>query len=247
MIMAHRCGSLLLLLLARVVSSYNQYTTVPRIRTTTTTTTSLYYNANELNAIEAQIRASARSQADVDRVLQLLDDDDNNDDEPSDLRYDNERLQQPSTTLQISTAAAITTLCGLLLTTHSAFLSVIAALLVFRACFDDNSLSGALARIVGRTTIDTVKSPKLRALARAVVTGEQEIHALQVQVQQLRDENEQLKLWQRQRKTMDRILPNVSLGDLKHMAREHQLPVSGSKPELLLRLIAAGVVRLEEL
>jgi hypothetical protein len=101
-----------------------------------------------------------------------------------------------------------------------------------------------LARILGRFTVQSVQAsqPKIRALARALVTGEEEILELQQRLQQLEEENEQLLLWKLRRLRVDQVMLSYSLDQLKDLARDNNVSVGGTKSELLLRLIEADIV-----
>jgi hypothetical protein len=86
--------------------------------------------------------------------------------------------------------------------------------------------------------------PKIKALARAVVTGEEEIVGLRQRVQELEDETTSLRLWKERRIKVDAALPRFTVNELKEIARENDLAVGGTKSELLFRLVEADAVNL---
>ena len=192
----------------------------------------------------------------------------------SDLLYDYEdpppQQQYPlrpiSSTYQISVAAAV--VCGTVtfIVLHNLLLAVLISISVFVTAFLDDTttttssvssndnITGALARILGRTTIRSVQAsePKIKAIARVVITGQEEIQYLQQTIQLLQKENDilqqencQLQQWkQTQLLIHQSIYPQYTLVQLKDMARIHQLPVSGTKLELIERLLEANIIQL---
>ena len=169
----------------------------------------------ELDRIEEQSRRAALQQVDYNTVVRALDtraertrmdaDNDstkewlasvwNEDDETSSLIQQQKYQQQNRqsiTDVQVSLAAS--TVCSFLiwaLVGHNPYVSAMVFGIVFyRASQDpiaDDSVLGAAARLLGRQTVQSYKAsePKLRALARAVVTGEQEMEALQQDIRLL--------------------------------------------------------------
>lgn len=107
--------------------------------------------------------------------------------------------------------------------------------------------AGALARVVGRFTLQSVDATqsKLRAIARAVIMGEEEeISVLQGQLQAMEQEVSELRRWKQLRIAVDEALPNVALDDLKELARNNGITVGGTKAQLLMRLVEAGIINL---
>ena len=111
--------------------------------------------------------------------------------------------------------------------------------------------AGAVARTVGRAALQGVQAakPKAKALARAAWTGDEEILVLQQQVADLkqqqsalRAQNDALATWKRRRIWVDENLSSYNLQDLKELARNNQLPVGGTKAQLLMRLVEANVI-----
>jgi hypothetical protein len=128
------------------------------------------------------------------------------------------------------------------------YLSVLLTGFLFvAATMDDESVSGALARILGRTTIQSVQAsePKLKALARAVVTGEAEVQVLKKRLVGLEDEVRVLRLWKDQRLKIEAAAPYYSVDELKQCCRVNGLAVGGTKSDLMMRLVEAQALTLE--
>ena len=185
-------------------------------------------------------------------------------------------MKRPISIFQISVAAAV--VCGsitwIVLPNHNIVLALVVGIGVFLAAFleddststwnnhnaiqdpnhlhDSGTMTGALARILGRTTLRSVQAsePKFKAIARVVLTGQEDIQYLQqtIQVLQqendvLRLENQQLQQWKQTHELIYRdIFPKYTLVQLKDLAKVHQLPISGTKVELIERLLAAKVL-----
>ena len=88
--------------------------------------------------------------------------------------------------------------------------------------------------------------PKLTAVARAAVTGQDEVQTLRAKVKSLETENQQLRQWKVQRLWVEDHLQDYSMEDLKQRARDNQLAVGGTKLQLLQRLVDTGVVIIAE-
>ena len=186
---------------------------------------------------------------DVNRILKALETDTSNtssSSSSSDGMYENELVVSVTSHLQIATAASLVTSVGSFLALHNVYLSLVIAGLVFLAAFldQDDTLAGALARIVGRTTLQSVQAsqPRVKALARAVVTGEEEIGLLKGRIRELEVENDELRRWKEQRNQLDEALPRFKVEELRTMAREKGLVVKGTKADLLMRLVASGAI-----
>lgn len=108
----------------------------------------------------------------------------------------------------------------------------------------DENISGPLFRIIGRGTIQSIEktTPKVKAVARAVISGEEEIQDLKRQLVELETENEELKLWIARRQFVDENAQFYSLDTLKNMARMKGLQVGGTKAQVMMRLIEAGCI-----
>jgi hypothetical protein len=95
-------------------------------------------------------------------------------------------------------------------------------------------------------------APKVKALARTALTGKddvvelrEDLAALQVQNQELRKEISQLRLWKLRKDWIDEQGTDYNLQVLKDAARQRGMVVSGTKSQLLMRLIEAGVIRID--
>jgi hypothetical protein len=200
---------------------------------------------DDIASLEREVLASVQAQLDRKRVVEAF----LADKSSSSLVQSNDPLRKESQSLwQVPAAAAVVTSTVSFVLFHNIYVTALILISVFIAASGDpveeDSLAGALARILGRFTLQSVRAsqPKVRALARAVVTGEEEILQLQQRLQQLENENEQLRLWKVRRMRVDEALPNYSLDQLKDLARDNGISVGGAKSQLLLRLVEAGVV-----
>lgn len=206
-------------------------------------------SSDEIAALEKQVLSSAKSRIDMARVLKALEDDKCALSGRNDLMYEDEDLARSTTSpWQVASAAAVVMAGITFAAFQNYFFSIFISGLVFvTATFDDDSLSGALARILGRSTIRSVKAtqPKVKALARVVVTGEEEIASLKARIERLEGENKYLLLWKEQRIKVDESLPRYTIRELKDVARLHALAVGGTKSELLFRLVEADVIRID--
>jgi SAP domain len=200
-------------------------------------------SSEELALLEQQVVASVKSRMDLERVLKALDTDVEASPRPrrNDLMYDDEDLTQTSTPqLQVAGAAAVVSTGISFWAFGNVLLSAFICFFVFVvANLDDDGLSGALARIVGRSAIHSVQAsqPKIKAVARAVVTGDEETIALKTTIQQLRSENASLREWKEKRLKIEESLPRYSVAELRAMARHNGLPEGGTKTDLLKRLV----------
>jgi hypothetical protein len=222
------------------------------------------YDRTDLSSLEEHVMASVQSQMDISTVMRTLypDDDRNrNRNVPirtNDLLYDHEDLRhRPMSQIQVATAAAMVVGCVTYMVLHNLYGTGIVAVAVFVTALvddDDNnndkntdSFSGALARILGRSTIRSVQAsqPTIKAVARAVLTGEEEILHLKRQVRQLEDDNAKLRQWKETRIQVEDALPRFTVAELKDLAKFHGLPLGGSKVDLLCRLVEARKLYLD--
>jgi apolipoprotein N-acyltransferase len=113
---------------------------------------------------------------------------------------------------------------------------------------EEEGVAGALARVLGRWTIQSVETttPKIRAVARAAITSQEEITQLQSRVQVLEQQHAELVLWKERRLAVDRNLDKKTVEELKEMARQNNLAVGGKKHELMMRLLEAQVLQLSK-
>jgi hypothetical protein len=200
---------------------------------------------DDIASLEREVLASVQAQLDRKRVVEAF-----LEDKPSSsLGPLNDPLsKQSQSSWQIPAAAAVVTSTVSFVLLHNIYVTALVLASVFIAASGDpveeDSLVGALARILGRFTLQSVEAsqPKVRAVARAVVTGEQEILQLQQRLKQLEKENEQLRLWKVRRMRVDEALPNYSIDQLKDKARDNGISVGGTKSQLLLRLVETGIL-----
>jgi spore coat protein CotF len=125
----------------------------------------------------------------------------------------------------------------------SLFLALVAFVATFFIAYQDpleeEGVAGPLARVLGRWTIESVEtsSPKIRAVARAAITNQEEITQLQSQVRVLEQQNAELIRWKERRLAVEDNLGHYTLAELKEMARKNNIAVGGKKQELMLRLL----------
>jgi hypothetical protein len=201
----------------------------------------------EIDSIEKHVYATAQSKLDLNRLVNALD----RENEPkvvSDLSdpKDVDALTSPSTIAV--TAGLVTSIVSFYLF-HNAILSIGLFVVAWLAAIDplkNDSLVGVVARIMGRSVLEsvTVVQPKLKAVARAAVTEEDEIALLTKKLREAEQEIRELRLWKQTREKLDSISSRISLEDLKDLARRNKLTTSGSKNDLLMRLIDAEVIEL---
>lgn len=197
-------------------------------------------------AMERQVFASAQAKLDENRILEALEAARNSD-------RGKDSVPSPGMVHPWKIAVAASLLCSvatLVLSGYNLLLTLGVAAGVFLAAVgdpvDDDSLAGALARVVGRATLRSVEvsRPKVKAMARAVVTGQDEFDELRQRLLDLETENADLRKWKAQRIKAEGMLAEYSLPTLKDQARNHNLQVGGTKLQLLMRLVDAGVIDL---
>jgi hypothetical protein len=108
---------------------------------------------------------------------------------------------------------------------------------------DEDNATGAVARQVGRMTIQSVESskPKLKAIARAALTDQEEIVLLKQRIKRLEFAKADLELWKERRTAVDENASRYSLDELKDVARRNKLALGGTKSQLLMRILENGV------
>lgn len=201
-----------------------------------------YGNPNDMRSIERDVVESANARLDLQRVSKAL------------LYDDNSTLDQkiqPSSKWTIPFAASIACGSATYFMLHSWLISLGVLFGVFVVAAGDpveeDDIAGSLARVVGRVTINTyeVSKPKIKAVARAALTEGDDITLMQAEIDLLRSENESLKLWKQQREAVDSRLNEFDLARLKELARYHGIKIGGTKYQLLIRLVEAGVVEIK--
>ena len=201
----------------------------------------------DMLALEKEVLSRTQAELDLRAVKQALLEADG----PANKRQSS--VTAPQWT--IAAAASITIGSLVFILTQNILFGIVASIgigfVASRDPIEEVDAAGALARTVGRYTLSTAEAaaPRAKALARAALASEDEITDLNMQIEtlkqqnlQLEDENVRLKLWQRNRLWVDETLSFYNLQELKERARENNLPVGGTKAQLLLRLVEAGVV-----
>ena len=193
---------------------------------------------SHMAAIEREVLESTRAKLDLQRVTRTLLDDDPESSQPL--------VRGWQVAVAAGSAGGITTFVLF----HNLLLSGIVCVSIFFAAngdpMEEDSAAGALARIVGRVTLQSVQAsqPKVRAMARAALRGEDEVTELRARASKLEQEISDLRLWKERRLAVDEALPDFSLDDLKDKARQNGLLVGGTKAQLLMRLVEADLIRL---
>ena len=198
----------------------------------------------EIAELEQQVLASAQAQMDYNQITRALLLDDDNDKAAT--------ISTPSSTWQVALTASIVTAAASFWLFSNLYVSLFVLVTIFVVGnadpTHDDSLLGALARVLGRATLASVQTskPKMQALARAVVTGQDEVRALRQTVQQLETENRTLQQWQARRLWVEEHVSDYTVQELKEQARQQDLPVGGTKLQLLQRLVDANVIQTNE-
>jgi hypothetical protein len=194
----------------------------------------------EMAQLEQQVLASAREKMDYNQITRALFTDDD------DASIAN--IQRPTWQIAL-TAATVFSVASLWL-----FGNVFVTMFVFGSIFvvanadplhaDDDNLWGALARLLGRATLQsyTDSKPRMKALARAVVTGQDQVRKLQQDLEAVLTEIEELRTWKQRRLWVEDHMADFTVDDLKDRARNHGLAVGGTKIQLLQRLVDANVI-----
>jgi hypothetical protein len=199
----------------------------------------------EVEDMEKEVYASARLQMDQKQVERALLE---KEEASTTTSIDPQRAALLASPWQISLAAASAVSTFVLVTTNA---SLMIAGIVFVVVFavangdplDEENATGAVARQVGRLTIQSVESskPKLKAIARAAITDQEEILLLKQKITQLEQENAELKLWKERRISVDDNLSKYTLDEMKGVARSNGLAVGGTKSQLMMRILENGV------
>jgi len=149
---------------------------------------------------------------------------------------------------KVALAAGLMTSFAASMIFHSIYVSAFSCIAVFVVAIgdpiDETSAAGSLARLVGRFTLKTVSQPKLKAVARAAVLGDDEVLEMRERLKDLEAENEELFLWQQRRIAVDEALNDFNVDELKEIARENKIRIGGTKSQLLMRLVEAEIVDL---
>lgn len=193
---------------------------------------------NEIRRMEIDVMESTQKKMDVKRVTEFLDNDNVSE------------VAGPVSGLTVSLSAGIAAGVVAWIALQNLLIALCAFVAVSIAAsgdpLDDDSAAGAFARLFGRFTFKSwqTSKPKIKAVVKAAVQGEDEVSLLKVRLQQLEEEVRELRLWKQRRVAVDESQSSFTLDELKDMARKHDLKVGGSKVQLMLRLVESGVLRL---
>lgn len=201
--------------------------------------------ATDFDELEKEVYASTQAKMDVQRLKDTL-----VEKESSLLTKDDPQMTAiMAAQWKISLAAAsfVSTFFEVSTKSNLSITAVVFLTVFFIANQDpleEEGFAGALARLLGRLTIESVETtkPKLKAMARAVISTndddrEKITTLLQQRIEVLENENTELKQWKEQRTAADTLLSQYGVEELKAMARQNHLPVGGTKIQLLMRLL----------
>lgn len=191
--------------------------------------------------LERKVKATAQARLDLKRVSESLE-----------LRRPN--AENASSTIasrwQIALAAAAVASAVVFVSVQSNFVSGAVFLAIFsvanRDPLEEEGVAGSSARLLGRFAINSVEvaKPKLKAVARAAITSEEEIFALREEIASLRDENETLRKWKARILAIDERGSEYNMEELKGIARKNAISIGGSKRVLMMRLLEAELIEL---
>jgi hypothetical protein len=219
---------------------------------------------DNMSEIEKEVLATTQAKLDLKRVKSALmgqgtrditiDDIIQSDDNA--LSISIEAKGPPPSQLAIALAAA--SFLGLLsfLTIHMPLLSLVVFLATIYVASRDpvndealveGDISGPVTRIVGRATLESIKKtkPTMQRMVRAVASQD-EYDKLFMKFQELENENQDLKQWVQQREAINDQAKNFTMDSLKDIARDNSLKVSGTKVQLMTRLVDNGCLNLLE-
>lgn len=191
----------------------------------------------DILALERDVLESTRARLDVRRVNEVF----LEEEYPESVRLDQ---------WKVALAAGTVAFLGANAMVNSFTVSSVICVAVFIVAngdpMEEDSVAGALARVVGRFTLQSVEAsrPKVRAIARAAVRGEDEVAYLRAQIADLEEENNDLWVWKQQREAVDANLSDFNAEELKQLARDNRITIGGTKSQLLMRLVEAGIVDL---
>lgn len=198
---------------------------------------------NELSRMEQEVKGSVQAQMDLKRVAEALDSD------QLDTEQNSTNPANLASRWQIALASAI--FCSVVsfsllnnsITTGIVFIGTF--ILAARDPLEEEGAAGAGARLLGRFAINSVEvsKPKIKAVARAAMTNEEDISRLKQQVSELQEENATLRLWKERRIKIDETMSDYTLDELKAIARENRLAVGGTKAILMMRLLEANAIK----
>jgi len=219
---------------------------------------------DNMSEIEKEVLATTQAKLDLKRVKSALMGQGTRDITVDDIiQSDDNALSKsieakgpPPSQLAIALAAA--SFLGLLsfLTIHMPILSLVVFLATIYVASRDpvndealveGDISGPVTRIVGRATLESIKKtkPTMQRMVRAVASQD-EYDKLFMKFQELENENQDLKQWVQQREAINDQAKNFTMDSLKDIARDNSLKVSGTKVQLMTRLVDNGCLNLLE-
>jgi hypothetical protein len=74
-----------------------------------------------------------------------------------------------------------------------------------------------------------------------------QLEELKAKYKELQEENEELRMKLDRRDAVDKYRKNFTMTQLKEFAKRDEIKVGGTKAELMLRLVEAGSLNLEDL
>eukprot|EP00548_Thalassiothrix_antarctica_P020632 CAMPEP_0194185458 /NCGR_PEP_ID=MMETSP0154-20130528/42815_1 /TAXON_ID=1049557 /ORGANISM="Thalassiothrix antarctica, Strain L6-D1" /LENGTH=217 /DNA_ID=CAMNT_0038903811 /DNA_START=71 /DNA_END=721 /DNA_ORIENTATION=+ len=173
----------------------------------------------EIVAMEKEVLAGTRARLDIRSINESF--------------LDEEKEQKKSLldTWKVALAAGLMSSAATGLLFHSIFISIFACVATTAIAIGDpvseQSPAGALARVLGRVTLQTVSQPKVKAIARAAVRNDDEVLKLRERLRDLEEENEELYLWKKRRITVDEALSKYNVDELKEQARQNRIKIGG--------------------
>jgi len=207
----------------------------------------------QLYQLEKQVRATSQAKLDYDSIVQALDKAATDDERERNLNslvgLPNDALLVPP--WKIALASSTVVACSTFYLFSSLTITItLSTTVFFIALMDptqDETLWGPVARMLGRATLQSYQAsqPKVRALARAVLTGEAELQTLQERVRQLEEEKEELLMYKRRRDYVDAKMGSYSLEELKDVARRKGIKMGGTKSQLMMRLLEADAIPID--
>jgi hypothetical protein len=110
------------------------------------------------------------------------------------------------------------------------------------------SFVGPFSRLLGFSVLEIMSkiSRKVRILGRALLSDADELDTLRDQVYTLEQTNRRLNQWIQLRMYVDDNIGDYSLEELRDLSRNNNLTVSGSKAQLMMRLLQKGILKTDE-